>query len=95
MNEKFFPELARRLRQEGVATGPVEKGCLPVLLNSQEAVWVGPQGHIVLAVGAVDDPEADLVYEAVRRWSAPVYEYTEAMALMYSLTRKLLSLTVQ
>ena len=81
MNEKFFPELTRRLRAEGVATGPVEKGCLPVLLDGQEVVWVGPQGHIVLVAGAVDDPMADPVYEAVRRWSAPVYEYTEAMAL--------------
>ena len=40
MNEKFFPELSRRLRQEGVDTGPVEKNCLPVLLNGQEAMWV-------------------------------------------------------
>ena len=25
MNTKFFPELARRLRAEGVTTGPTEK----------------------------------------------------------------------
>ena len=35
MNKKFFPELARRLRQEGVATGPAEENQLPVLLNGQ------------------------------------------------------------
>ena len=33
MNEEFFPELTRRLWQEGIAIGPVEKDRLPVLLN--------------------------------------------------------------
>ena len=45
MNKKFFPELARRLRQEGIATGPSEKDRLPVLLDNQEVMWVEPQGH--------------------------------------------------
>ena len=33
MNEEFFPELTHRLRQEGIAIGPVGKDRLPVLLN--------------------------------------------------------------
>ena len=57
MNEKFFPELARRLRQEGVATGPAEENQLPVLLNGQ-VMWVETDGFIVLAAGARDDPKA-------------------------------------
>ena len=80
MNKKFFPELARRLRQEGVTTGPAEEKRLPVLLNGQEALWVETDGFIVLTAGARDDPEADRIYETVRRWSAPVYEYTGAVA---------------
>ena len=80
MNEKFFPELARRLRQKGVATGQVEKDRLPVLLDGQEAMWVEPQGYIVLAAGMKDDPEAARIYETVRDLSASVHEYTEAMA---------------
>ena len=32
MNKEFFPELTR-LRQEGIAIGPMEKERLPVLLN--------------------------------------------------------------
>ena len=80
MNKKFFPELARRLRQEGVATGPAEENRLPVLLNGQEMMWVETDGFIVLAAGARDNPEAARDYETVRSLSAPVYEYTGAMA---------------
>ena len=38
MNDKFFPELARRLKREGISTGPVEKKRLPVLLDGQEVI---------------------------------------------------------
>ena len=80
MNERFFPELARRLRQEGVTTGPAEEKRLPVLLDGQEVMWVETDGFIVLAAKFVDDPDASHIYETVRQWSAPVYEYTDAMA---------------
>ena len=80
MNTKFFPELARRLRQEGVSTSPTEEKRLPVLLNDKEAMWVEPHGSIVIAAKFVDDPEASRIYETVRELSAPVYEYTEAVA---------------
>ena len=80
MNEKFFPELARRLRQEGVTTGPVEKNRLPVLLNGQELMWVEPEGCIVLVAGMQDSPEAAQIYCTVRNNSFLVNEYTRAMA---------------
>ena len=80
MSKKFFPELARRLRQKGVLTGPVEENRLPVLLNGQDAIWVEPQGSIVIAAKFVDDPEANRIYETVRGLSSPVYEYTDAVA---------------
>ena len=80
MNEKFFPELARRLRAEGVATGPVEKGCLPVLLDGQEVMWVEPQGYIVFVAEAANDPKTDQLYCTVRDTSVLVNEYTRAMA---------------
>ena len=73
MNEKFFPELARRLRKEGIITGPAEKNRLPVLLDGQEVMWVEPQGYIVLAAGATDDPQADQIYSPTitsrKNWS--------------------------
>ena len=80
MNEKFFPELARRLRQEGVTTGPAEEKHLPVLLNGQEPMWVESQGYIVIAARFAGDPEANRIYETVRGLSSPVYEYPDAMA---------------
>ena len=80
MNEKFFPELARRLRQEGVDTGPAEKDRLPVLLDGQEIMWVEPQGYIVLVARATNDPKADQIYCTVRDNSFLVNEYTRAMA---------------
>ena len=80
MNDKFFPELARRLKREGIATAPVEGSRLPVLVDGQEAMWVEPRGAIVLKAGALDDPQMDRTYETAIRASAQVYEYTEAMA---------------
>lgn len=80
MNDKFFGELSRRLKQEGIATATEGNGCLPVLVDGQNAMWIEPGGTIVLKAGALDDPLVDWVYETALRTSAQVYEYTEAMA---------------
>ena len=80
MNDKFFPELARCLQKRGITTGPVENNCLQVLSSGQTVMWVDAEGYIVLTIAAVDDPQADHIYETVKRFSSPVYEYTEAMA---------------
>ena len=80
MNEKFFPELARRLKREGIATSPVEKACLPVLADGRAAVLVMPRGGVVFNADAERGPEADSVYDLTFRLSREVYEYTGAMA---------------
>ena len=80
MNDKFFFFFSRRLQQESISTAPVENGCLPVLVEGQNAMWIEPGGAIVLKAGALDDPLVDRVYETAIRTSAQVYEYTEAMA---------------
>lgn len=80
MNDKFFSELARRLKREGIATGPVEKGCLPVLADGRAAVLVMPRGGVVFNADAERGPEADGVYDLTFALSREVYEYTEAMA---------------
>ena len=80
MNDKFFPELARRLKREGIATGPVEKGCLPVLADGRTAVLVMPRGGVVFNADVERGPEADSVYDLTFALSREVYEYTEAMA---------------
>ena len=74
MNEKFFPELARRLRQMGVATGPAEKTRLLVLMDGHEAMYVEPHGSIVITAKFMVDPEASRIYETVRGLCSPVYE---------------------
>ena len=80
MNNKFFPELARRLKREGISTGPVEKGCLPVLADGQAAVLVLPQGGVAFNADVERGPEADSVYNLTFALSREVREYTEAMA---------------
>ena len=74
MNDKFFPELARRLKREGIATGPVEKGCLPVLVDGRAAVLVMPRGGVVFNADVERGPEADSVYDLTFALSREVYE---------------------
>lgn len=85
MNDKFFPELARRLEREGIAVLPVEKSCLPVVVGEQEAMWVQSWGGIILNAETANDPAVNRVYDTVAGISAQVYEYTEAMAAAPSL----------
>ncbi len=80
MNDKFFPELTRLLKREGVTTGPVEKGCLPVLADGRAAVLVMPRGTVAFNADVERGPEADSVYDLTFRLGREVYEYTGAMA---------------
>ena len=80
MNDQFFPELARRLKREGIPTGPVEKGCLPVLVDGRAAVLVMPRGGVVFNADVERGPEADNVYNLTFALNREVYEYTQAMA---------------
>ena len=80
MSEKYFPELARRLRQQNIETGQPTRSSLPVLVDGREAMWIETTGSIILKAGALDDPLVDQVYETAIRTSAQVYEYIEAMA---------------
>ena len=80
MNDKFFPELTRRLEREGIATLAVEKACLPVLAGGKEAMWVQSWGGIILNAETANNPAVNRVYDTVAGISAQVYEYTEAMA---------------
>lgn len=80
MNDRFFPELSRRLKREGVDTAPVEKDCLPVLIGGKESMWIQSWGGIILNAEAANDPAVNRVYDTVADISAQVYEYTEVMA---------------
>lgn len=80
MNDKFFPELARRLKREGISTGPVEQERLPVLLDGQKVMAVAPGGTIFLMPETADTQPVVDAYDTVAGISAQVHEYTEAMA---------------
>ena len=80
MNDKFFPELARRLKREGIATGEMTDSRLPVLLDGREVMAVAPGGTIFLMPETADDQPVVDAYGTVAGISAQVYEYTEAMA---------------
>ena len=80
MNDKFFPELARRLKREGISTGPVEQERLSVLLDGQEVMAVAPGGTIFLMPETADTQPVVDAYDTVAGISAQVHEYTEAMA---------------
>ena len=80
MNEKFFPELSRRLRQEGIITGQVDGNYLPVLMNGQGALLVDSSGITLRYAQMADDSECVKLYGQVAGISAQVYEYTAAVA---------------
>lgn len=80
MNDKFFPELARRLKRAGIDTGPVEQERLPVLLDGQEVMAVAPGGTIFLMLETADTQPVVDAYDTVAGISTQVHEYTEAMA---------------
>lgn len=80
MNDKFFPELARRLKREGIVIGEMTDGRLPVLLDGREVMAVAPGGTIFLMPETMDDQPVVDVYGTVAGISAQVREYTEAVA---------------
>lgn len=80
MNETFFPELSRCLKQEGIAVGEVEHERLPVQLDGQEAMWVGSEGTIYIKPELAHDQSCTQLYDRVAGISAQVHEYTTAIA---------------
>lgn len=80
MNEKFFPELSRRLKREDIAIGEAENERLPVLLNGQAAMWITSEGTIFANAKTVKEPECVKLHDQVAGISAQVYEYTAAVA---------------
>ncbi len=80
MNEKFFPELSRRLKREDIAIGEVEDERLPVLLDGKEAMWVGPKGTIYITPELAKDQSCTRLYDRLAGICAQVHEYTTAIA---------------
>lgn len=79
MENKYFAELARRLKEDGVSTGESASGCLTVLLHGQAVIIVGKSSDIFLTPEGSGNQEASELYHQVSGSAAAVKEYTSAI----------------
>ena len=79
MNEKFLPELSRRLRAKGITADEGDNG-LSVEVEGRTALRVALDGTVLLKPDTADEPETVRAYGIVARVVNEVWEYTTAMA---------------
>ena len=79
LENKYFAELARRLRAAGITTGHPEKNRLTVLLNDQPVLSVSAGSDVFLLPAGSNQPEASELYHKVAQTADEVYAYVEAV----------------
>ena len=79
LGNKYFAELARRLRAAGITTGHPEKNRLTVLLNDQPVLFVSSESDVVLLPAGSNPSEASELYHKVAQTAEEVYAYVEAI----------------
>lgn len=79
MKKRYFTELARRLKGDGVSVGEAGESHLPIQLHGQAAMNVTWEGTVILMPNASGDQEAGELYDKVSRLASAVKEYTSAM----------------
>ena len=79
MENKYFAELARRLRAAGITAGHPEKNRLTVLLNNQPVLSVSAGSDVFLLPAGSNQPEAGELYHNVAQTADEVYAYVEAV----------------
>lgn len=79
MENKYFAELARRLRAAGITAGHPEKNRLTVLLNNQPVLSVSAGSDVFLLPAGINQPEAGELYHKVAQTADEVYAYVEAV----------------
>ena len=79
MENKYFAELARRLRAAGITAGHPEKNRLTVLLNDQPVLFVSSESDVFLLPAGSNPPEASELYHKVAQTAEEVYAYVEAI----------------
>ena len=79
MGNKYFAELARRLRAAGITTGHPEQNRLPVLLNDQPVLSVSAGSDVFLLPAGSNQPEASELYHKVAQTADEVYAYVDAV----------------
>lgn len=79
LENKYFAELARRLRAAGITTGHPEKNRLTVLLNDQPVLSVSAGSDVFLLPAGSNQPEASELYHKVAQTADEVYAYVDAV----------------
>ena len=79
LGNKYFAELARRLRAAGITTGHPEKNRLTVLLNDQPVLSVSAGSDVFLLPAGINQPEASELYHKVAQTADEVYAYVDAV----------------
>mgnify|MGYP000070062486 FL=1 len=79
LENKYFAELARRLRAAGITAGHPEKNRLTVLLNNQPVLSVSARSDVFLLPAGSNQPEAGELYHKVAQTADEVYAYVEAV----------------
>ena len=80
MENKYFAELARRLRAAGITAGHPEKNRLTVLLNNQPVLSVSAGSDVFLLPAGSNQPEAGELYHKVAQTADEVYAYKKNIA---------------
>ena len=79
MENKYFAELARRLRAAGITAGHPEKNRLTVLLNNQPVLSVSAGSDVFLLPAGSNQPEAGELYHSLLICFKDGTEITQAM----------------
>lgn len=75
LGNKYFTELARRLRAGGITTGHPKKNRLTVLLNDQPVLFVSSGSDVFLLPAGSNHPEASELYHKAAQTADEVYAY--------------------
>ena len=79
LENKYFAELARRLRAAGITADHPEKNRLTVLLNNQPVLSVSAGSDVFLLPAGINQPEASELYHKVAQTADEVYAYVDAV----------------
>ena len=79
LENKYFAELARRLRAAVITADHPEKNRLTVLLNNQPVLSVSAGSDVFLLPAGSNQPEAGELYHKVAQTADEVYAYVEAV----------------
>lgn len=79
MEPKYFSELARRLNEQQIRTGPPHDNSLPVVFDRQEILLITQTGTIMRAESGEECESAKKLFPKVRQTASLVHEYITAM----------------